>query len=83
MADVAVALVLNLHQAAYNLEDLLGRHEWEASEILWAMDRIPRSLWATATLAGGPSHRVELTRLPPPPGRGRGGGRCREGGRCR
>ena len=46
MADVDFALVLNLHQPAYNLEDLLGRHEWEASEILWAMDRIPRSLWA-------------------------------------
>ena len=23
-----------------------GAHEWEAKEILWAMDRIPRSLWA-------------------------------------
>ncbi len=46
MADVAFALVLNLHQPASNLEDLLERHEWEASEILWAMDRIPRSLWA-------------------------------------
>ena len=46
MADVAFALVLNLHQPAYNLEDLLEHHEWEAKEILWAMDRIPRSLWA-------------------------------------
>ena len=46
MADVAFALVLNLHQPAYNLEDLLERQEWEAREILWAIDRIPRSLWA-------------------------------------
>src|SRR5450755_1092788 len=46
MADVAFALVLNLHQPARNLEDLLARREWEAREILWAMDRIPRSLWA-------------------------------------
>jgi 4-alpha-glucanotransferase len=45
MAEVAFALVLNLHQPAYNLEDLLGRREWEAREILWAIDRIPRSLW--------------------------------------
>ena len=46
MADVAFALVLNLHQPPHNLEDLLERREWEAREILWAMDRIPRSLWA-------------------------------------
>ena len=46
MADVAFALVLNLHQPAGNLEDLLEQREWEAREILWAMDRIPRSLWA-------------------------------------
>ncbi len=46
MVDAAFALVLNLHQPAGNLEDLLQTREWEASEILWAMDRIPRSLWA-------------------------------------
>ena len=46
MAEVAFALVLNLHQPAGNLEDLLVQREWEAREILWAMDRIPRSLWA-------------------------------------
>jgi 4-alpha-glucanotransferase len=46
MPDAAFALVLNLHQPAHNLEDLLERQEWEAREILWAMDRIPRSLWA-------------------------------------
>ena len=33
MADVAFALVLNLHQPAYNLEDLLEHHEWEAKKI--------------------------------------------------
>ena len=33
--------------ARCNLEDLLEHHEWEAKEILWAMDRIPRSLWAS------------------------------------
>ena len=45
MADVAFALVLNLHQPTDNLEQLTEHHEWEAREILWAMDRIPRSLW--------------------------------------
>ena len=45
MAETACAVVLNLHQPAGNLENLLGEREWEASEILWAMDRIPRSLW--------------------------------------
>ena len=35
-----------MHQPAGNLGDLLGQREWEAREILWAMDRIPRSLWA-------------------------------------
>ena len=46
MANVSFALVLNLHQPACNLEDLLQRCEWEAREILWAIDRIPRSLWS-------------------------------------
>jgi 4-alpha-glucanotransferase len=45
MANVSFALVLNLHQPAWNLEDLLQHREWEAKEILWAIDRIPRSLW--------------------------------------
>ena len=43
--DIAFALVLNLHQPAGNLEDLLGSDQWEATEILYALDRIPRSLW--------------------------------------
>jgi 4-alpha-glucanotransferase len=43
--DVAFALVLNLHQPAGNLEHLLVDDDWAAKEILWAIDRIPRSLW--------------------------------------
>ncbi len=45
MAEIDFALVLNLHQPPGNLEHLLETQEWEAREILWAMDRIPRSLW--------------------------------------
>jgi hypothetical protein len=39
------ALVLNLHQPAGNLQELLAHNAWETHEILYAMDRIPRSLW--------------------------------------
>lgn len=39
------ALVLNLHQPAGNLDELLQDNPWETHEILYAMDRIPRSLW--------------------------------------
>lgn len=39
------ALVLNLHQPSGNLEYLLENNEWEAKEILWALDRMPRILW--------------------------------------
>lgn len=39
------ALVLNLHQPSGNLDYLLEHAPWEAKEILFAMDRIPRSLW--------------------------------------
>ncbi len=45
MNDIAFALVLNLHQPAGNLDDLLGADRWAAAEILYAIDRIPRSLW--------------------------------------
>ena len=38
--------MLNLHQPAGNLDKLLSEHECEAKEILWALDRIPRSLSA-------------------------------------
>ena len=46
MRNVFHALVLNLHQPSGNLEALLDSKEWEAKEILLAMDRIPRSLWS-------------------------------------
>jgi hypothetical protein len=45
MHTVHHALVLNLHQPPGNLETLLAKNEWEAREILFALDRIPRSLW--------------------------------------
>ncbi len=45
------ACVLNLHQPAGNLEDLLENQTWEAKEILWAMDRMPRSLWGYEDVA--------------------------------
>jgi 4-alpha-glucanotransferase len=45
MDCIDFAVVLNLHQPAGNLDELLDHNEWEASEILWAVDRIPRSLW--------------------------------------
>ena len=45
MADARFALVLNLHQPSGNLEELLERDDWAAKEILWSLDRIPRSLW--------------------------------------
>lgn len=45
------ALVLNLHQPHGNLEHLLTEKPWEAREILYAYDRIPRSLWAYEDIA--------------------------------
>jgi len=45
MSTIYHALVLNLHQPAGNLEGLLRDNEWEAREILLALDRIPRSVW--------------------------------------
>jgi len=45
MKTVYHALVLNLHQPAGNLEELLAQQPSEAHEILRAMDRIPRMLW--------------------------------------
>ena len=51
MPDIDFALVLNLHQPAGNLDDLLTHREWEAKEILWALDRIPRSLWGREDVA--------------------------------
>lgn len=45
MSKIHHALVLNLHQPAGNLQTLLDSDPWEAKEILFALDRIPRSLW--------------------------------------
>jgi alpha-amylase/alpha-mannosidase (GH57 family) len=45
MADISHALVLNFHQPPGNLDYLLEHNEWEAREILFALDRMPRSLW--------------------------------------
>jgi alpha-amylase/alpha-mannosidase (GH57 family) len=46
MPTIHHALVLNLHQPPGNLEFLLEHHPWEAKEILFAYDRIPRFLWS-------------------------------------
>ena len=51
MADIEFALVLNLHQPVGNLEELLDAQDWQAREILWAIDRIPRSLWPYEDIA--------------------------------
>ena len=45
MKTIHHALVLNLHQPPGNLEDLLEHHPWDAKQILYAMDRMPRTLW--------------------------------------
>ncbi len=45
MHTVDHALVLNFHQPAGNLWSLLETEPWQAHEILYAMDRMPRSLW--------------------------------------
>jgi alpha-amylase/alpha-mannosidase (GH57 family) len=45
MADTPYhSLVLNMHQPQSNLEYLLTHNEWEAKEIMLAMERVPRSL---------------------------------------
>lgn len=49
--NVHHALVLNLHQPANNLEYLLEHRAWEAKEILYAMDRMPRILWGYEDVA--------------------------------
>ena len=51
MGKIFHALVLNLHQPAGNLEALLATNEWEAREILFALDRIPRSIWGYEDVA--------------------------------
>ncbi len=45
MRDIYHALVLNMHQPPGNLDHLLDTNPWEAKEILFAYDRMPRALW--------------------------------------
>lgn len=51
MQSIYHALVLNFHQPSGNLDYLLHHHEWEAKQILWSMDRMPRSLWGFEDIA--------------------------------
>ncbi len=51
MSKVYHALMLNLHQPPGNLQRLLKENEWEAREILWALDRMPRALWGYEDVA--------------------------------
>ncbi len=51
MREIYHALVLNLHQPPSNLDDLLVTNEWEAKEILFAYDRMPRVLWGYEDVA--------------------------------
>jgi len=51
MNTIFHALILNLHQPSGNLEELLATQEWEARQILLALDRIPRSLWPYEDIA--------------------------------
>ena len=45
MTEIFHALVLNLHQPPSNLDSLLDTNDWEVKEILFALDRMPRTLW--------------------------------------
>ena len=51
MQAIHHALVLNLHQPAGNLQELLIHEPWQTHEILYALDRMPRSLWGYEGLA--------------------------------
>ena len=51
MAEVYHALMFNLHQPSGNLEQLLEQDEWQAKEILYALDRMPRLLWGWEDVA--------------------------------
>ena len=51
MREIYHALVLNMHQPPSNLDHLLETNEWEAKEILYAYDRMVRTLWAYEDIA--------------------------------
>ena len=70
MKQVFHALVLNLHQPAGNLEELLEQNQWEAREILFALDRetsralhdLQRRAAGQAAPAPEGQHRLEQAR---------------------
>ena len=49
--EIYHALVLNLHQPAGNMQELLDHNPWETHEILYALDRMPRALWGYEDVA--------------------------------
>jgi alpha-amylase/alpha-mannosidase (GH57 family) len=51
MREIYHALVLNMHQPPSNLDHLLETNEWELKEILFAYDRMVRTLWCYEDLA--------------------------------
>ena len=51
MSNIFHALVLNFHQPAGNMEHLLQTQEWEAKQILFALDRMPRTAWPYEDIA--------------------------------
>ena len=51
MREIYHALVLNMHQPPGNLDYLFDTNEWEAKEILFAYDRMARSLWSYEDIA--------------------------------
>ena len=51
MKEIYHALVLNMHQPPSNLDELLVTNEWEVKEILFAYDRMPRTLWGYEDIA--------------------------------
>ena len=51
MLEIHHALVLNFHQPPGNLDELLDHNPWETHEVLYAMDRMPRSLWGYEDIA--------------------------------
>lgn len=51
MREIYHALVLNMHQPPSNLDHLLETNDWELKEILFAYDRMVRTLWSYEDLA--------------------------------
>lgn len=45
------ATVLNFHQPPWNLETLIDTRPWEAKEILFSLDRVPRAVWGYEDVA--------------------------------